>query len=232
MAEQKQKVFGVGMHRTGTTSLRSAMPMLGYRTVKPWRWTGRYSDTLKKENVLTDAFYLSANYDAAIYMPFMTFYKELYLAYPDAKFILTERNEDSWVKSMTDFFGKRNWPEVRFAFGCDATPENEESLRAVFRRHNREVKRFFEDKPGSLLVMNLSKGDGWKELCDFIGADAPNAAFPKSNERDSLYAHVVMRAIPTIATLRQRLTGESNRRLQQHGSTQKGVIPQPRQQKP
>lgn len=228
MAGQKQKVFGVGMHRTGTTSLRSAMPTLGYKTVKPWRWTGRYNNTLKSENVLADAFYLAANYDAAIYMPFMTFYKELYAAYPDAKFVLTERNEDAWIKSMVHFFGKRNWPEVRFVFGCDATPENEEMLRTVFRRHNREVKSFFEDKPGSLLVMNLSKGDGWMELCDFIGADIPNAKFPRSNEKDSIYAHIVMRAIPTISTLRQHLTGEDK----QQGCGQKIVTPKPRQQEP
>jgi hypothetical protein len=202
----KEKVFGVGLHRTGTTSLRSAMPVLGYKTVPPWRWTGRYAHTLRREDVLADAFDLAAHHDASIYMPFTTFYRELHENWPTAKFILTERDEDAWVKSMVSFFGGGNWPEVRFAFGIDAKPENDETLRQVFRDHNRAVKEFFADKPGSLLVMDISKGDGWPALCRFLGESEPAAPFPLSNARASLYAKFVMNAIPLIATAREVMT--------------------------
>lgn len=205
----KQKVFGVGLHRTGTTSLRAAMPKLGYDTVPPWRWQGRHGNTLKRGDLLKDVFNLASSYDACIYMPFITFYKELYEAYPDAKFILTERDEGKWLKSMHSFFGGNDWPEVRFVFGADAKEENAEALKKVFRSHNQQVKDFFADKKGRLLIMDLSKGHGYTELCEFLGEELPKGetVFPRVNEQNSVYASIVKNTIPTVSYARRLMFG-------------------------
>ena len=49
---------------------------------------------------------------------------------------------------------------------------------ARYRRHNAEVREYFKDRPGDLLVMNMSKGAGWKELCGFLNCKAPSAPYP------------------------------------------------------
>jgi len=201
----KRKVFGIGLHRTGTTSLRRAFYQLGYKTVPPWLWTGRYEQTLKAEQVKLDAFELADSHEAAGYMPFSTCFEDLYDRYPDAKFILTVRNEDKWLKSMFNFFGDANWPEVRFAFGVDVSDETGETLKQKFNEHNSSVRQFFADKPGSLLEMDISKGDGWEELCTFLGEDIPDGNFPRENAQGSIYTALVERAIPTIATLKSHL---------------------------
>lgn len=206
--DKKQKVFGIGLHRTGTTSLRAALSALGYDVVRPWRWSGRYSMNLKKDNVLEDALHLAEHHNGCAYMPFTTFYKELYDKYPDAKFILTERDENKWVKSMCNFFSTNNWPEVRFVFGMNADPNFEDQLKHRMRDHNSAVKEFFKDKPGSLLVMNIGKGDRWKKLCAFLDEPVPDKPFPRANAAGSLYALFVAHAIPIISTIRSVFTGE------------------------
>jgi hypothetical protein len=204
-AMKAEKVFGIGLHRTGTTSLRHAFNQLGYDTTPPWRWTGRYNHTLNHEDVAKDALHLAERYDAGGYMPFSPSYKELYQQYPDAKFILTVRNEKKWLKSMFNFFGYYNWPEIRYPLGADCKQENAKILTDAFMAHNKEVWEFFADKPGSLLEMDISRGDGWKELCTFLDKEVPNGPFPKDNSKDSLYGQVVKRAIPTISTIKTTL---------------------------
>lgn len=200
------KVFGLGLQRTGTTTLRVATATLGLSTVPSWRWMGRFSDNLKRGNVLADALDLANRYDACINMPFPTFYRELYDAHPDAKFILTLRDDESWYESMTAFFGSANWPEIRYVFGQSAAPDHKERMIETYHTHNHTVLEFFADKPGSLLLMDINSGkDGWKTLCDFLGRETEYDDFPKSNEKESLRAQFVMRCVPAIATTRRAL---------------------------
>jgi hypothetical protein len=42
---------------------------------------------------------------------------------------------------------------------------------------------YFRDRPDDLLVMDVEKGDNWKELCGFLGIDIPDAPFPWKNRR-------------------------------------------------
>jgi hypothetical protein len=213
---KKQKVFGIGLHRTGTTSLRAALIDLNYDVVRPWRWTGRYSLNLKTDNVLADAMHLAENHDGCVYMPFTTFYKELYEKYPDAKFILTERDKNKWVNSMCNFFSTNNWPEVRFVFGMNADPNFKDKLKDHMNSHNQSVKDFFKDKPNSLLVMNIGKGDRWHKLCNFLEEPVPKKPFPRVNASGSLYALFVANAIPLISTIRSLFTGEKIKNTPTH----------------
>ena len=200
------KVFGLGLQRTGTTTLRVATATLGLSTVPSWRWMGRFSDRLKRGNVLADALDLANRYDACINMPFPTFYRELYDAHPDAKFILTVRDAESWYNSMTKFFGNANWPEIRYVFGHNATPDHKKRMIETYHTHNHAVRDFFADKPGSLLVMDINSGkDGWKTLCDFLGRETEYEDFPQSNAEGSLRAQFVRRCVPTIANTRLML---------------------------
>jgi hypothetical protein len=41
------------------------------------------------------------------------------------------------------------------------------------------------DRPESLLVMDISAGDGWDVLCPFVGAPPPAVPFPHSNSFES-----------------------------------------------
>ena len=45
--------------------------------------------------------------------------------------------------------------------------------------HNEQVCGYFKDKPNKLLVMDMSAGDGWDELCPFLGVRKPDCDYPR-----------------------------------------------------
>jgi Sulfotransferase domain len=52
---------------------------------------------------------------------------------------------------------------------------------ARYRRHNQEVLAYFKNRPQDLLVMDMSAGAGWPELCGFLGLPIPAIDYPKAN---------------------------------------------------
>jgi hypothetical protein len=183
------RIFGIGMHKTGTTSLHEALGILGFESAHwpsaHWAkaiWTemttaGR-SPTMEKHYAVCD-------------LPIPLLYREFDQSYPGSKFILTTRDEQKWLRSV-----RNHWdPSVnRFRRDWDCDPFthkahkllygqkgfNEEVFLERFRRHNAEVLDYFAGRPGDLLYMNIDKYAGWDMLCKFLGKHRPLVAFPKA----------------------------------------------------
>ena len=101
------KLIGVGLGRTGTTSIEQALDLLGYRTynivgVGRENHFDDWDKIFKGEVTKPDWNTLFENYQATIAWPVCFFYKELMEVYPGAKFILTIRDSESWAKSFID----------------------------------------------------------------------------------------------------------------------------------
>jgi len=47
--------------------------------------------------------------------------------------------------------------------------------------HRERVRSYFADRPGDILRINICAGEGWSDLCDFLGQDAPASEFPWTN---------------------------------------------------
>ncbi len=59
---------------------------------------------------------------------------------------------------------------------------NENDLAAAYGTFEARVRHFFADKPeGKLLELDLFAGEGWEELCRFLGRSVPSHPFPKLN---------------------------------------------------
>jgi Sulfotransferase domain/N-terminal domain of galactosyltransferase len=184
------RIFGIGMHKTATSSLDMALSQLGYDTAH-WRsaiwaktiWremnsTGR-SLTLEKHYALTD-------------LPIPMLFRKLDRAYPGSKFILTTTSEEAWIRSAERHWSYRNNP-WRPGWDNDAftniihrklygrTDFDRETFLDRYRRHNAEVMEYFKYRPGDLLVMPMSEGAGWTELCRFLGRTEPNTPYPRAN---------------------------------------------------
>ena len=178
----KPKVFCIGFHKTGTTSLELALKKLGYRV------TGSFGtkdpDIANKLHEM--AYARVANFDAFEDNPWPLLYKELDERFPRSKFILTRRPTDAWIRSQVKDFALTETPMRRWIYGESAgCPEgNESTYIARYERHNKEVLEYFADRPDDLLVFDLPKGDGWDKLCPFLGHDIPDEPFPHVNSRD------------------------------------------------
>ena len=99
------KLLDVGAPRTGTQSFYDAMKILnlnpvhsGYQSeVRP-----ALCEYLFRNGSLDDALGVLDGYDAAMDEPFMLMYEEIMAAFPEAKFVLTISDAESWFDNYVE----------------------------------------------------------------------------------------------------------------------------------
>lgn len=184
------RILCIGLHKTGTTSLHDALEILGYNSGH-WRsahwakkiWTEMTirsrSPTLERCYALSD-------------LPIPLLYREIDRAYPGSKFILTHRDEKSWLRSV-----KNHWDPTKNPFRAqwDTDPFTHKIHRELYgrknfdagifleryRRHNKEVREYFKDRPADLLELDIMEGKTWERLCGFLDIPYPDMPYPNKN---------------------------------------------------
>lgn len=181
----EEKIFCIGMNRTGTTSVGKSLELLGYKlkgeVAKQDKW-------MMKDNmdVISYVLEVSENYQAFTHEPWNVLYKELDKKYKNAKFILTLRDEKSWLKSFYNYFKytDNEWaPFLLKTYGINNIDEgDDEFFLEKFRLHNLSVINYFKGRISDLLVINVFEGDGWNKICPFLNIDIPAKPFPFVNK--------------------------------------------------
>ena len=181
------RVFGIGLHKTATTSLDKALKILEFDSAhwKSAHWaraiwqemmTEGRSPTLERHYALCD-------------LPIPLLYWQLDQAYPGSRFILTIRAERKWLESVRRHWShdhnrfRGQWNSDHFTHKIHREIYGQRNFDAElfinrYRRHNEEVQRYFKDRPSDLLVMNMESA-GWPELCGFLQQPVPDVAYPK-----------------------------------------------------
>lgn len=194
------KVFCIGFQKTGTTSLEAALRMLGYRVTSIFGQDLALEEL--KRSYVARGLEIAQTVDAVQDMPWPLMYRELDAAFPGARFILTWRDTDRWLASICDHFGRNPAVLQALTYGPEAAfpVGHEDRYRTVYDRHNADVRAYFRDRPGDLLEMNLSQGDGWEALCGFLGRPVPEAPFPTSNTAQTRHslAHRIGRRLKRL----------------------------------
>lgn len=191
MDMETNKIFGIGFHKTGTTSLHQALKMLGYRAIHgDPRFGPPYGD--EGRTLLT---YIRRGdyrlptierYDAFTDNPYFSIWRELDQTFPNSKFILTIRDEEAWLRSCLNYYRNRRIRPMRaWMFGEYADPASSQAAQqawlAAYRRHNQDIITHFENRPHDLLILNLVQGEGWEKLCSFLDRPIPGQPFPFTN---------------------------------------------------
>jgi hypothetical protein len=178
------KVFGVGLNKTGTSSLGRALSTLGYRHLRRqprfFRWCqkGRFRDIFEE----------IAPFEAFEDWPWPLMYREIYAEYGDqARYILTRRKSpEIWVKSLKKHSLRTNPDQNprRKIYGFDYPHGAEEQHCSFYDAHLKDVRSFFAEvgRPDLLCELCWDDGDGWKELCEFLGEGVPSVPFPHVNK--------------------------------------------------
>ncbi len=192
--ESKQKVFGIGFHKTGTTSLALALKILGYhcnRGLDDLRriWGLEKCVRLLVNNDLQPYLNYIKDFDASLDNPWYLIYKELDLAFPGSKFILTKRDPEKWLASCTHFFEGTNNIYRKWMYGHSEIKGNEEIYLSRYRRHMDEVQHYFKGRPDDLIIVDWEQGAGWLELCEFLNRPIIKLPFPHLNKKgDELHS--------------------------------------------
>lgn len=192
-------VIGVGLGRTGTLSLKHALERLlstpCYHMVETLRHPEHdalWLRALEGETSVFDAIF--DGYRAVVAWPAVTFWRELLDTYPQAKAVLTVRDPEAWVRSMTGTV----LPVLTSPVDPDGSVSAEHrrmtrravlersfagryverrDLLAFYARHEGEVRRTVP--PERLLVYDVK--EGWEPLCAFLELPRPADPFPHRN---------------------------------------------------
>jgi sulfotransferase family protein len=191
------RLFGIGLSRTGTMSLTRALTALGFRSI-------HFPDDERTMKEVMGCLDLRARtlrlailkrYDAATDTPICATFEALDAAYPGSRFILTTREKASWLDSCRRYWA--SWIEPYLGQGDAAAAYMtaiHESLYGVasfdegrFSRayddYHARVRGHFAERPADLLDLNITAGDGWEPLCEFLNAPHPRAEFPWEQNR-------------------------------------------------
>jgi hypothetical protein len=128
-------------------------------------------------------------------LPIPLYYKSYAERFPDARFILTTRSEESWLRSMDWLIknGPKIWGGPNTTWGPNGpvkrvhklvfgTTEFEPAkMLEVYRTHNAEVLHFFSNDP-RFLHLRLEDTPLYEDLADFIGIETSlQGPLPRAN---------------------------------------------------
>lgn len=191
------KIIGAGFPRTGTTTLKQSLEMLGFS--KAYHFKDLIADPSKLkywkeiENTgQTDYEQLFDGCQASVDFPGYPYYKQLMKEYPTAKVVLTLRDFDSWYKSNLNTIWKVPPKNDCIAFMRDTYLVKQfngdfasrEVAEKVFHAHNNEVIEFVPKE--HLLVYEVK--NGWEPLCSFLNLPVPSEPFPHLNKKENFNA--------------------------------------------
>jgi hypothetical protein len=168
----RRKVFGIGAAKTGTSSLGAALRQLGFAHQS---WDGRLSRVHYEAGDYAPIFDAAERYESFDDGPWNRgeFYRALDRRFPGSRFVLTVRESASWLASYERHFGGRE--------GRRYGEAERARLALGFERRNAGVLEYFAGRSGDLLVLDLCGGEGWAELCAFLGLAVPALPFPHEN---------------------------------------------------
>lgn len=172
------KVFGIGLEKTGTSTLGRALEILGFDSRK-----GFDMELLQNyisgdvERVLRAA----EPHDHFEHYPWAFVYQEAYEKYPDSRFILTVRTSSfRWFNSLCHY-ARRTGPreERQLVYGHAMPNLFEAEDKQFYEKHNQSVRDFFAEHDSSrLLEVCWAHDHGWAELCEFLEKPVPEIEFP------------------------------------------------------
>lgn len=185
MTAAPRKVFGIGWAKTGTTSLGECLRLLGFNHQS--QNLSLVADMQRGD--LSRVLRIARAKDSFEDWPWILLFREMDAAFPGSRFILTTRDPQRWLSSYRGMLAAEGPPTPYLAgirsylYGLDVESATDGQLCERFLRHNAEVADHFRSRPGDLLVVDWEGGNGWRELCDFLERDVPDAPFPHLNRR-------------------------------------------------
>ncbi|KFH40552.1 hypothetical protein ACRE_087440 [Hapsidospora chrysogenum ATCC 11550] len=151
-----------------------------------------------------------AEYDAIMTAP-QYFFDEFLEFYPDAKFIITDRDADSWIKSVksticellrmvnsfplsilrkTDpwlsAFCTLNCTLEEIIFHGKGSVAGIEDAKSDFVARQQQIQKL-SSRP-NVAVFRLEDGFSWEKLCPFLGHDIPSTPYPNAYGQSDFHA--------------------------------------------
>lgn len=200
------KVFGIGLNRTASLTLRDCLVPLGYYHL------GARRDLLVhyRQGNLDPIFREIDRFDTFDDWPWPLMYRELFARYGDrARYVLTRRRSaDVWLEDlMTLAAMTRGSVNCRkLAYGHEDPSGHEAEFLAFYERHLTEVRSFFREQRAEHLLLDICWEDvhDWGPLCGLMGIEPPAVPFPQANVNNTpLFSTSIRVGWPHVPYLRE-----------------------------
>jgi hypothetical protein len=202
------QVVGVGLGRTGSTSLKTALErLLGGRCYHMMEVFGKVDVQVAwrtaAEGGPVDWDAMFDGYVATVDWPAASFWQETTRAYPDALVLLSTRADSAaWWKSASATILQPPEPGRDDPFfhmwhaiaGNRFTPRWTEAGPAIeaYERHNAAVRAAIPPER----LLEWQPGDGWEPLCERLGVPVPDEDFPHLNTTEQFRTMVGLDPLP------------------------------------
>lgn len=182
MINNKSKIFGIGLNKTGTSTLEECGKILGYRVKGP---SYRCLEDIRIKNFFGNVIETVNKYDLFQDWPWPLIYKELDQEFPNSKFILTVRKDSqTWLNSLKAHSLRtkplRNCRKL--AYGYHYPHQYQQEHIEFYLRHQQEVRQYFQGRKQDFLEICWEEDNDWRKLCHFLGMEIPNVKFPHANK--------------------------------------------------
>lgn len=105
--------------------------------------------------------------------------------FPGSKFILTVRkSQEKWFESLKNHSMVTHPTNHcrKLAYGYNFPHKHEKEHIEFYNRHNENVHSYFQGRDDDFIELCWENGDGFKELCGFLGYSVPNLPLPHANK--------------------------------------------------
>jgi len=189
------KIFCIGQNKTGTTSLTSALAILGYRLCPEdimYNFGSVHFENFK-DGKFDEILKLVNQYDAFEDRPWnhTDFYEVLDKTFEGSKFILTTRDVEQWWDSYIKWGKKislRNMWHYKMnsevCYGVDSFLDHPDLSKQIYSDRNDEIKKYFSGN-SNFLVLDVNEDYKFEKLCEFLNKKLPNKSYPYLNCDDN-----------------------------------------------
>ena len=207
----KQKIFCIGLNKTGTTSLKKEMELQGYVVGNQRLGELLFDDWVRRDFRRIIRLCKTAQFfqDAPFSFPYT--YIALDQTFPGSKFILTVRDDgEEWYNSLVNFHSKSwgngnippTWEDLKestyiykgFPYhfvSCLFNSQkndlyNKDKLIKYYNLHCSNVLTYFKYRPDDLFVINLKNNDSYSKFCNFLQCQQVRDSFPWLNKTSNI----------------------------------------------
>ena len=205
-SSRSDKVVCVGLGKTGTSSFARAMQILGFRHCTMGGGVNNFYDRKMIKLRMK-----MASYDSFDDFPWCFLYEQFEQSYPKTRFVLTvRRSPEAWLDSLKKHYCRTGPTFAKYvAYGYFSPYQNLKHHLSLYKDHNEKIRQHFKGSPNFLEVC-WEDGDGWEELCGFLGVEAPRRPFPRANVAPEIdYGQARRRADEMTADLLAKRTNLS-----------------------
>lgn len=177
----RPRIFGIGLNKTGTSSLDAALRILGYESL---HWGGPPVRRLVEEALEAGEPLLSRldpRYDA--FSDIEPLYRNFALLdeqYPGSKFILTVRPLEAWIESRKRHVENNVRRKELGLYTGTFLVVDEEAWRADWEQHLAAVRSYFAGRD-DFVEIDITAREGWGPLCKLLDVPEPSVPFPWEN---------------------------------------------------